>query len=110
MVRGSKRIEAQRTRNKAATKIDMEALKQDAEVYPDAYQYERAKHLGVSQRGIGYALKRLGISRKKTFSHPQADEATRKSFLERIQGYQQAQREIVYLDESGFADDIAGAK
>ena len=63
--RWSKQTEAKRTRNKPATKIDMEALKQDVEQYPDAYQYERAERLGVSQRGIGYALKRLGISRKK---------------------------------------------
>ena len=65
IVRWSKRIEAQRTRNKPATKIDKEALKQDVKDYPDAYQYERAQRLGVSQTGIGYALKRLGISRKK---------------------------------------------
>ena len=64
VVRWSKRIEAQRTRHKPATKIDMEALKQDVEVYPDAYQYERAQRLNVSQRGIGYALKRLKISHK----------------------------------------------
>lgn len=61
----SKPIKAQRTRHKPATKIDMEALKWDVEQYPDAYQYERAKRLSVSRRGIGYALKRLGISRKK---------------------------------------------
>jgi transposase len=60
----SKQIEAQRTRHKPATKIDMEALKREVEKYPDAYQYERARRLGVSQRGIGYAWKRLGISRK----------------------------------------------
>ena len=65
--RWSKPIEVRRTRDKPATKIDMEALKQDVEQYPDAYQYERAERLGVSQRGIGYALKRLGISRKKNF-------------------------------------------
>lgn len=63
--RWSKQIEAQRTRNKPATKIDMKKLKQDVELYPDAYQYERAKRFGVSQRGIGNALKRLGITRKK---------------------------------------------
>jgi transposase len=65
VLRWSKQIEAQRTRHKPATKIDMEALKRDVEQYPDAYQYERAERLGVSRRGIGYALKRLGISRKK---------------------------------------------
>ena len=50
--RWSKQIEARR-RNKPATKIDMEALKQEVEQYPDAYQYERAERLGVSRRGIG---------------------------------------------------------
>ena len=53
VVRWSKRIETQRTRNKPATKINMEALKPDVEVYPDAYQYERAQRLDVSHRGIG---------------------------------------------------------
>ena len=71
VLRCSKPTEAKRTGNKPATKIDMEALKQDVEQYPDAYQYERAERLGVSQRGIGYALKRLGISRKKKRSHIQ---------------------------------------
>lgn len=63
--RWSKQLEAQPRRDKPATKIDMEALKRDVEQYPDAYQYERAERLSVSQRGIGYALKRLGISWKK---------------------------------------------
>jgi transposase len=63
--RWSKQIQAQPTRNKPATKIDMEALKRDVDSYPDAYQYERAERFGVSRRAIGYALKRLGISRKK---------------------------------------------
>ena len=65
VVRWLKRIEAQRTRNKPATKIQSDQLKRDVERYPDAYQYERAERLGVSQAGIGAALKRLGISRKK---------------------------------------------
>ena len=58
-------LEPCRKRNKPATKIDMELLGQDVELYPDAYQYERAERLGCSQRGIGEALKRLSISRKK---------------------------------------------
>ena len=66
--RWSKRIEAQRTRQKPATKIDMAALARDVEMYPDAYQYERAERFGVSQRGIGAALKRLGVSGKKNLS------------------------------------------
>ena len=53
------------TRNKPATKINMEALAKDVEMYPDAYQWERAKRLGVAHRTVGDALKRLAISRKK---------------------------------------------
>ncbi len=59
------RVEPKKTRNKPATKIDMKALEEDVKTYPDAYQYERAARLGVSQRAIGNALKRLGISYKK---------------------------------------------
>jgi len=51
----NKQVEPQRTRTKAATKLDMEALKQDVDNYPDGYQYERAARLGVSQRAIGNA-------------------------------------------------------
>jgi predicted transcriptional regulator len=59
-----------RNRNKPATKIDMDLLSQDADLYPDAYQHERAERFGCSQRGIGEALKRLSISRKKNFFAP----------------------------------------
>ena len=65
LVRWHTKLEPQLTRNKPATKINMEALKQDVEKYPDAYQYERAKRLGVSQKGIFEALKRLGVTYKK---------------------------------------------
>jgi transposase len=62
LVRWHTKLEPQLTRNKPATKINMEALKQDVEKYPDAYQYERANRLGVSQKGIFEALKRLGAT------------------------------------------------
>jgi transposase len=65
--RWAKRLEPCRTRNKPATKIDLDQLIRDVEQHPDAYQHERAKRFGCSQRGIGYALKRLKISRKKNF-------------------------------------------
>ena len=65
LVRWYRKLEPQTTRNKPATKIDMEALKQDLNDYPDGYQHERAKRLGVSQKGIFEALKRLGVSYKK---------------------------------------------
>ena len=63
--RWTKRLKAKRTRHKLATKINADILRKDVELYPDAYQYERAQRLNVSRRGIGYALKRLGMSRKK---------------------------------------------
>ena len=65
LTRWKKRLEPHRTRNKPATKINMAALAKDVELYPDGYQYERAARLGVSQRGIGYALQRLKLSYKK---------------------------------------------
>jgi len=61
----SKNILARVGRNKPAVKIDMEALRHDVKVYPDAYQYERAERLGVSQTCIHFALKRLGVTYKK---------------------------------------------
>lgn len=84
----------------------MKALEEDVKIYPDAYQYERDARLGVSQRAIGYALKRLGVSYKKTLSHPKADENTRRVFQDKISAYQIDNKWIVYLDESGFAHDM----
>ena len=64
------RVEPKRTRNKPS-KIDMQALKEDIERYPDAYQYERAKRFGMSQQGIAKAMKRLGVTYKKNAESPQ---------------------------------------
>lgn len=65
IVRGSNRIEAQLTRHKPTTKRDMEKWKQEVQRHPEADQYERAERFGVSQTGIGAALRRWGITRKK---------------------------------------------
>jgi transposase len=65
IVRWSKRPEPQKRRYKAPTKINMEALKEDIALYPDAYQYERAERLHISKAGIWYALKRLRVTYKK---------------------------------------------
>ena len=53
------------TRNKPATKIDMEKLRQDVVDYPDGYMHERAERLGVSRTCIQYALGRLRVTYKK---------------------------------------------
>lgn len=51
-------------------KIQNDALKHDVEMYPDAYQYERAMRLKCSKSGISSALKRLGITQKKDSQSP----------------------------------------
>ncbi len=68
VVRWLKSPEPKLTRDKQATKIDMQALARDIQEHPDAYQYERAARLGVSQRGVGEALRRLGVTYKKRLS------------------------------------------
>ncbi|MDX7993031.1 IS630 transposase-related protein [Xenorhabdus littoralis] len=65
IMRWAKNPQPARGHNKPATKIDMKALARDVEEHPDDYQYERAQRFGVSARGIGHALKRLGFTHKK---------------------------------------------
>ncbi|MFA4846521.1 MAG: IS630 transposase-related protein [Patescibacteria group bacterium] len=65
VVRWLNKIEPQTTRNKPATKIDRIALARDVREYPDAYQAERAQRLGVSEKGVGHALRRMNITYKK---------------------------------------------
>lgn len=67
----SKDIEPKKSRNKPATKIDMEALKRDVAAHPDAYQYERAERFCVTSMGICRALKRLNVTYKKNLCAPQ---------------------------------------
>lgn len=59
------------SRDKKPLKIANERLLQDVKDHPDDFQYERAERLGVSQRGISHALKRLKITRKKKRSNTQ---------------------------------------
>jgi transposase len=68
----TKRLEEKKKRDKPATKIDMAALIRDVKEYPDAYQYERANRLNVSQTGIHDALKRLGVTYKKNSQSSQS--------------------------------------
>ena len=68
LVRWAKKPIPQAHRNKPATKIDMNQLKQDIVIYPDAYQYERAQRLKVSPNGIWHALRRLKVTFKKNSS------------------------------------------
>jgi len=68
VVRWSKKPIPQTHRNKPASKLDIESLKQDITLYPDAYQYERAERLKVSASGVWHALRRLKVTFKKNSS------------------------------------------
>ena len=51
-------------------KIDNDKLREDVAMYPDDYQHERALRFNCSQRAIGIALKRIGITQKKDLNSP----------------------------------------
>ena len=51
-------------------KLDKTALIKDVELYPDAYQRERAARFGASTKAIWQALKNVGISCKKRDAIP----------------------------------------
>ena len=105
--RWAKRLEPCLTRNKSATKITPDRLIRDVEQHPDAYQHERAERFGCcSQRGICEALKRLKISRKKTFFHPKADEEERRIFKKKIRVYELMRIPLIYIDESEFSENM----
>jgi transposase len=63
--RWDKNVESKERTKEQKTKIKKEDLIRDVEEYPDAYGYERASRLNVTQSGICRALKRLNISYKK---------------------------------------------
>ncbi|MDC9588022.1 IS630 transposase-related protein [Xenorhabdus sp. XENO-10] len=70
LFRWCNKIEPCMTRDKPATKIPDAVLIADVQNFPDDYQWERAKRLGVSQSAIHYALKRLRITHKKNVKTP----------------------------------------
>lgn len=46
--------------------LDWQALRADVAAHPDRTQKERARAFGVSANGIGNALRRMGLTRKKS--------------------------------------------
>ncbi|WP_410519692.1 IS630 transposase-related protein [Candidatus Cyrtobacter comes] len=71
-------MEPQKTRNNPWKKLSKEALIRDILDHPDSH----AKRLGIIDSCIKYAIKRLGISYKKTLNHPKADPGRR--FVRRL--------------------------
>lgn len=78
VMRWSKKVEPKPTRQRPAIKLDMEALKKDVELYPDAYLKERASRFNVSHMSIWFALKRLKVTCKKNSTTSQS--RSRKAF------------------------------
>jgi transposase len=70
-----KKIKPKIERKKRVTQIDMEKLEEDIRKSPDAYQYERAQRLKVSQTAVHFGLNRLGVTYKK---NAKASESERK--------------------------------
>ena len=62
--RWKKRKEIKKRKN-GPRKINLKALAEDIEKYPDAYQYERSPRLNVSQRTVCNGLKYLRVTYKK---------------------------------------------
>ncbi|AWA47327.1 MULTISPECIES: IS630 transposase-related protein [Acinetobacter] len=62
IVEWKKRVEIKKTRVRKPSKINDDALREDVEKYPDAYQYERAARFNCGVSSIGAALKRLNIT------------------------------------------------
>ena len=52
------------------------------------------------------AERRLGITYKKTLNHPKADPERRSTFCQKIEESKKEDKQIVYIDESGFAHDM----
>ena len=52
-----KKIEPKEQRKQRVSKIDIKELEEDVINNPDAYQYERAKSLKVSQAAVHFGLK-----------------------------------------------------
>ncbi|QMT32128.1 IS630 transposase-related protein [Alysiella filiformis] len=77
-------------------KVNHEALLKDVENYPDAFQYERAKRLGVTASAICYALKQLKISVKK-------DEPTPKT---RTRAAKSVPFKIAFLQKNGLSNGL----
>ncbi len=48
------------------SKISLDELKKDVEMYPDAYQYERAERFNCKQSSICRRLKKLRMSKKNS--------------------------------------------
>jgi len=73
--RWSNRLEPKPYVRKKPRKLDLDKLAQDVRDHPDAYHYERAARFGVTPKAIWQALRKLGVTHKKS---PEAPEGERR--------------------------------
>ena len=84
--RWSKRLEPKPCARKRPRKLDPEKLAQDVCDHPDAYQYERAARFGVTQKAIWQALRKLGVTYKKSVTAPEGERRQTARLPEENQG------------------------
>ena len=65
LCRWLKRLEPDQSKPRKR-KIDMAALAEDVRQFPDAYHHERAARFGVFPNAIFHALRKLGVTCKKS--------------------------------------------
>lgn len=71
--RWSNRLEPKPYVRKKPRKLDPDKLAQDVRDHPDAYQYERAARFGVTPKAIWQALRKLGVTYKKSPGAPEGE-------------------------------------
>ena len=71
--RWSKRLTPKPYTRRKGRKINLEQLAQDVRDHPDDYQYERAARFGVTPKAIWQALRKLGVTYKRSNAASQGE-------------------------------------
>ena len=72
LTRWTRQVEPKATREGRPRKIDLEKLMRDVCDDPDAFQHERAARFGVTPKAIWQALRKLGVTYKKSHAPSQS--------------------------------------
>lgn len=67
VMRWTKKPVPKRTRQVEPSKLPVRILQEDREKYPNSYNYERARRLGVGTTTVWQALRKLNLTYKKNF-------------------------------------------
>ena len=85
--------------------LDPDALRKHVADFPDQTYAERAAHFGVSKSCIGYGLKNIGCTRKKSLGYKERCAEKRQAYLQQLAQVKASGKSLVYVDESGFRDE-----